>query len=168
MMSETLKMDEIDRQIIQLVQEQPSLTHTQIASKVNRSQPTVGMRIRKLEEAGVLQFQAGINIKSANLYFARVDLQTRYPEKIYEIVGSCPFMLNVFKLSGNLNMSILLAGFNLSELDKVVNYHFRNNSEVKEVSMNIITDVMSDFILPLDLNFDNCKCSLKLECSNHS
>ncbi|TFG21885.1 MAG: AsnC family protein, partial [Promethearchaeota archaeon] len=34
MMSEVLKIDEIDKQIINLIQDQPSLTHTQIAKKV--------------------------------------------------------------------------------------------------------------------------------------
>ena len=81
-MSEVLKMDEIDKKIISLVQEKPNLTHTQIAEKVNRSQPTVGMRIRRLEEQGVLQFQAGINLKTADMYFARVDIQTNNPDKI--------------------------------------------------------------------------------------
>lgn len=69
--SNMLKMDEIDRNIIQIIQEEPNLTHTQIAKMVNRSQPTVGMRIKKLEEAGVLKFQAGINIKSTDLILAR-------------------------------------------------------------------------------------------------
>ncbi len=35
MISEKLKLDDIDRQIITLVQENPSLTHTQIAEKIS-------------------------------------------------------------------------------------------------------------------------------------
>ena len=50
MFSEKLKLDDVDRQIITLVQEDPHITHTQIAEKINRSQPTVGMRIKKLEK----------------------------------------------------------------------------------------------------------------------
>ncbi|GAG89408.1 unnamed protein product, partial [marine sediment metagenome] len=62
MMSEKIgKMgiDTIDCQIMDLIQKAPSLTHTEIATHVNRSQPTVGMRIRKLEKLGVLKYQAG-------------------------------------------------------------------------------------------------------------
>ena len=63
MISEKLKLDEIDRQIISLVQKDPALTHTEIADQINRSQPTVGMRIKKLEKSGILQFQPGINFR---------------------------------------------------------------------------------------------------------
>ena len=54
MASELFDIDEIDRNIIQLIQKEPTLTHTEIAKQVNRSQPTIGMRIRKLEELGIL------------------------------------------------------------------------------------------------------------------
>ncbi|MHA1526256.1 MAG: Lrp/AsnC family transcriptional regulator [Promethearchaeota archaeon] len=142
MMSEVFNMDEIDKQIIELVQKQPNLTHTQIASQVNRSQPTVGMRIKRLEKAGVLQFQAGINLKSADLFCARVDFQTTMPEEVYASVKNCPFLVNAFRLSGDIYMSILIVGFDLAALDKI--------------AMDVITDIMSDFILPLDMNFDVC------------
>jgi len=59
MESKVFKIDEIDKNIIEIIQKDPMLTHTEIAKKVNRSQPTIGMRIRKLEKAGVLKFQAG-------------------------------------------------------------------------------------------------------------
>ena len=67
MISEKLKLDDVDRKIISLVQEDPGLTHTQIAEKIDRSQPTVGMRIKKLEKNGILQFQPGINFKLVDL-----------------------------------------------------------------------------------------------------
>jgi len=40
MISDKLKLDDIDRRIITLVQDDPNLTHTQIAAKIDRSQPT--------------------------------------------------------------------------------------------------------------------------------
>jgi len=63
MESKVFNIDQIDKNIIEIIQREPMLTHTEIAKKVNRSQPTIGMRIRKLEKAGVLKFQAGINVK---------------------------------------------------------------------------------------------------------
>lgn len=161
-MSEVLKIDDIDKQIINLIQEQPNLTHTQIAKKVNRSQPTVGMRIRKLEELGVLQFQAGINIKTADMYFARIEIQTKSPEEIYKIANICPFILNAFRTSGDFNVSLLITSFTLEDIEKIVNYHFRSMGEVKKVLINIITDVMTDYIVPINFNFNKCKCKLCL------
>jgi DNA-binding Lrp family transcriptional regulator len=122
------------------------------------------MRIRKLEALGVLKYQAGINIKVADLYFARAEIQSKNPEKIFNIVKNCPFMLNAFKLSGNTNISILLAGLSLKDLDHVVNHHLRGNPEIIYVHMDIIEDVAGDFVLPLDLNFDYTKVDLENYC----
>jgi len=100
MLSEKLKLDDIDRKIISLIQQEPNLTHTQIAKKINRSQPTVGMRIKKLEKSGILQFQPGINFKKVELFLAKVELKTKNPEEILEMAKFCPFMRNAFRLSG--------------------------------------------------------------------
>ena len=136
MISDRLKLDDIDRRIITLVQEDPSLTHTQIAEKINRSQPTVGMRIKKLEKEGILQFQPGINFRKVDLYLSTVELNTKQPNEILEMAKFCPFMLNAFRLSGSHNICILLASSKLDKLDNIVNYHFRSNPDVQSVSMN--------------------------------
>ncbi|MFX1488565.1 MAG: Lrp/AsnC family transcriptional regulator [Promethearchaeota archaeon] len=154
MISEKMGIDQIDCKIMDLIQKAPNLTHTEIANHVNRSQPTVGMRIKKLEKLGVLKYQAGINIKVADLCFARIEVQTKNPKKVIEIVKRCPFMLNAFRLSGNSNISILLVGLKFSDIDNIVNLHFRNDPEVIKVHIDVITDVVNDFVLPIDLNLE--------------
>ena len=172
MISEKLKLDNIDRQIITLVQENPNLTHTQIAENINRSQPTVGMRIKKLEKEGVLQFQPGINFKKVDLFLATVEVNTRKPVEIIEMAKYCPFVLNAFRLSGEHNICILLASSKLDKLDNIVNYHFRNNSDIQSCSMEVVTEISKDLILPIDFDSekhlptleDGCgeKCKLKI------
>ncbi|MFX1457016.1 MAG: Lrp/AsnC family transcriptional regulator [Promethearchaeota archaeon] len=164
MISEKMGIDEIDCQIMDLIQRSPNLTHTEIATHVNRSQPTVGMRIRKLEKLGVLKYQAGINLKVADLCFARIELQTKNPQKTIEIVKSCPFMLNAFRLSGNSNISILVAGLSLKDFDYIINRHFRNNPDVVSVHLDVIADVVNDFVLPIDLNLERDELELYRLC----
>ncbi len=161
---EVLNIDDIDKKIIQIVQKHPNLTHTEIASRVNRSQPTVGMRIKKLEESGVLKFQAGINIKSTDMVFARVEIETNHPDRILKIIEGCPFMLNAFKLNGTMNVSVILASFSLENLDKIVNFHFRNNPDVITLKLDIIVNVLRDFVLPFDFQFDKCQCGMAKCC----
>ena len=164
MESKVFKIDEIDKNIIEIIQKDPLLTHTEIAKKVNRSQPTIGMRIRKLEKSGVLKFTAGINVKTMDLLLARVDIQTLNPEETVNLVKNCPYMLNAFRLSGTSNISILLVSNKLAQLDEIVNHHFRKDPNVSEVYMNIITDVTNDFVLPFDFNFENCSLTSSDEC----
>lgn len=168
MLSEKMGIDDIDCMIMDLIQKEPTLTHAQIAEFVNRSQPTVGMRLGKLQKLGVLKFQAGITLKNDNLSFARVDIQTNNPSNAFEIVKNCPFMLTGFRLSGEHNLSIILAGVNYKDIDKVINYHFRNNPDITNVIMEVIIDVADDLILPLNLNSEHHKicpvCNENIKC----
>jgi DNA-binding Lrp family transcriptional regulator len=165
MESKVFQIDEIDRNIIELIQKEPTLTHTEIARRVNRSQPTIGMRIRKLEDSGVLRFQAGIDVKTMDLILARVEIQTLKPLETIELVKKCPYMLNAFRLSGSSNLSILVASTKLAHLDKIINQHFRKNKNVQNVHMNIVTDVVNDFVLPFDFDYNKCECKSDGCCS---
>ena len=164
MLSERLKLDDIDRQIISIVQEDPNITHTDIAEKINRSQPTVGMRIKKLEKSGVLVFQPGINFKKVNLFLATVEVKTKDPDEVMDMAKCCPFMLNAFRLSGEHNISILLASSKLDKLDNIINYHFRRNPDIGSVSMEIVTDIAKDFILPIDFDSEDHNPTLEDGC----
>ena len=164
MISNKLKLDDIDREIIRLVQDNPEMTHTDIAEKIDRSQPTVGMRIKKLEKNGILQFQPGINFRLVDLHLAIVELNTRNPDEIIEMAKYCPFILNAFRLSGDHNVSILLASSKLEKLDIVVNYHFRNQKYITNVSMEIITEIAKDLILPIDFDSENQNPTLEDGC----
>ncbi len=164
MISEKLKLDDIDRKIISMVQENPNLTHTQIAEQINRSQPTVGMRIKKLEKSGVLQFQPGINFKKVEIFLATVEVKTKDPEIIMDMARCCPFMLNAFRLSGEHNVCILLASSKLEKLDAIVNFHFRNRPEISMTSMEVVTEIAKDFILPIDFDSENHDPTLESGC----
>jgi len=168
MMSEIFEMDEIDREIIKLIQQAPGLTHTQIAKKVNRSQPTIGLRIKKLEQSGVLKFQAGLNMKAADLVFSKLEIKTNLPQVILAIAKNCPFMVNAFRVSGEYNIMIIVASLNLVHLERIVNLHFRSNPEIIDVRMEVITEVMNDFVLPIDLEFGKCGCSSDFMCLDPS
>jgi hypothetical protein len=55
----------------------------------------------------------------------------------------------------------MLASSDLKKLDNVVNYHFRKNKDIKTVSMEIVSDISKDLILPID--FDSEKHDPTLE-----
>ena len=50
------KIDNIDKRIIETLQKNPSITHSQIAKNLERSQPAIGARIKKLSEKGILEW----------------------------------------------------------------------------------------------------------------
>ncbi len=159
--NEGLTLDDIDKRIVEFIQKEPTSTYTQIAKKVHRSQPTVGIRIKKLEESGVLQFQAGLNSKNINLYLAKVELQTSNTKLILNIIKSCPYMIHGYRISGITNFIIIIGSFSLKNIDKIVNYHFRSNPMIKNVKVEIITDIVNKFLIPINLKTDSCNCIKK-------
>ena len=62
----THDLDNIDKSIIALLQENPAITHSDIAKKLNRSQPAIGARIKKLNDKGILDTQIGVNFQAIN------------------------------------------------------------------------------------------------------
>lgn len=78
-----LGMDEIDKKIITLIQEDPSMTHSKIAKIIQKSQPTVGKRIKKLTDSGILKIQPGINFKNADISLVIVRLKTKNPNNFF-------------------------------------------------------------------------------------
>ena len=65
--SETFGLDDLDKSIITLLQNQPNITHSKIAKEIGRSQPAVGSRIHRLEERGIVSAQFGLNFKSVSV-----------------------------------------------------------------------------------------------------
>jgi len=157
-MSHSYSIDEIDQKIVQLIQKKPNLTHTEIATHVSRSQPTVGMRIKKLEEAGILNFHAGINLKDVDIYLAMVYISTNNPEKFLSLVNDCPSLVNSFRLTGEYNIVMMVASFNIREIEIIVNKHFRNDNDVTAIRVEFCTEVSEDFILPLNILYEECTC----------
>ena len=167
MIVEGLKLDETDIRIISLTQKEPHITHSRIAEVINKSQPTVGTRIKKLNKAGVLQLQPGVNFKKVNINLIIVNLSVKNPETIMEMAKSCPFMLNAFRLSGEYNIIILMASTKIDKLYNVVNRHFRINSKVQKVSMEIITEIANNLILPMNFDSEVINPTLENGCGSN-
>ncbi|MBD3197070.1 MAG: winged helix-turn-helix transcriptional regulator [Candidatus Lokiarchaeota archaeon] len=149
--SEKLKLDEVDQQIITLIQEDPTLTHSEIAIRINRSQPTVGIRLRKLLKSGAFKIQPGINIKNAEIYMARVKIKTNKTQKVFELAECCPYILNCFSILGDYNLVLLIVSTEISHIEAIINKHFRANEDSKKVLMDIVIDYAKDFVIPIDL-----------------
>ncbi|MCV6624365.1 Lrp/AsnC family transcriptional regulator [uncultured Pseudoteredinibacter sp.] len=55
-----MDLDKVDRKILKLIQRDASLTASEIAERVNLSQPPCWRRIKRLEEAGYIRARVGL------------------------------------------------------------------------------------------------------------
>lgn len=163
---ENFKIDDDDLKILSLIQEDPSITHSEIAKRINKSQPAVGARITKLERKDVLHTQKGLNFKEvldmSKIFLLVVNLQTRDPDPVIQELNTCPFVMNIFKKTGKYNIMIMLAAAKLEKLETIIDTHFRANPMVLSVETSIVVDIRDDFNMPVNwtgLKFDHVPCT---------
>lgn len=148
-------LDDIDRKIIQYLQEDANMTHSRIAELLDRSQPAIGARIKKLEAKGLIATQIGVNfheLKEFNLVI--LNLKTNRVVDIMELSEFCPFIINAVKTSGDYNMTVFLASTNLKQLDNVIDRHFREKEWTHALDMKLVTGIAKKLVLPVDFNVE--------------
>ena len=148
------EIDEIDRAIIKKLIQNPTITHSDIAKDLNRSQPAIGQRIKKLQEKNILSTQIGVNFKTFDMILVKVELITKEPDEIMEMSAHCPFIINALKLSGEYNFMIFIAANSLKKINNIIDYHFRNKDYISMVKMDLVVGYAKDFILPVDFDVE--------------
>ena len=166
-LNEKFGIDDDDRKIMALLQENPNLTHHEIADRINKSQPAVGARILKLERKSLLDTQYAVDLKISKFTILLVSVHAKTPSAILKDLNDCPFAVNAFKTSGPRNLTVLLVGTNLERLETIVERHFRSNPDVQHLTEHIIIEPISRLVLPVNFAFEanqELKCSE--ECHN--
>jgi DNA-binding Lrp family transcriptional regulator len=161
-----LELDEKDRLIIKILQENPKISQTEIAKLVGLSQPSVGSRIKKLKELGIIDHTYGVNLKNSRMYILKVDVKCKNPDEILSNLKDCPFFLNGFVVAGNRNLILLFVGEDLPTLEAIVDRHIRPSPDVYDVDVGIIVRTEKSTIIPLNVGFKREKVApCKSDCS---
>jgi DNA-binding Lrp family transcriptional regulator len=160
-------LDEKDKKIISLLEENPDLSQSEIAAQVGISQPSVGVRLRKLKEKGALSFLIGMNFKKIDLFLVNVEMTAENSTEILKKFRGCPYFLNGFVVSGKRNLSLFFVSEDLTTIDSLVDAHLRNREDVKDVEVNIVITSYKDLIFPVRMKMeksDSPPCGSKGSC----
>jgi len=164
LLNDKLGLDIRDNIILSMIQKNPSISQEQIARKIKLSQPSVGARIRKLQQKGILHTINGVNFRVVDLYLAKVDINTTETTEILAKFKDCAFFVNALITSGRYNLCLFFMATDLKRLEGIVNYHLRGNPKVNDVEMNIVISTARDFVLPINIDYENEKQML---CEQH-
>jgi len=151
---EILGIDDADYKIIEMLEKNPSITHSEIAREIEKSQPAVGARIIKLERKYLLTKQVGFNLKKVDIKTAIVFVSTKDVETIVRKIEKCPFVNHAFKISGEFNLLCFIAASDLQTIEKLVDLCFRKDPNVINVKTNIVIDSVHDFVIPIDFQIE--------------
>lgn len=152
--NEKLKIDEVDKQIIQLLQNNPEMTHSEISEKVHKSQPAVGARIIKLRRKNLLATQIGVNFKKVDIKLAKVTMLVKNVGDLLDKIENCPFVLHAFKISGNTNLLVLIAAPDIKTIDSMVDLCWRSHPDIITINVSYIISSVKDLILPVSFDIE--------------
>ena len=162
--NEKLGLDDRDNTILSLVQKNSNISQEEIAKKIKLSQPSVGARIRKLQQKGILHNINGVNFRIVDLNLAKVDINATDTTAIINEFKDCPFFINALIISGKHNLCLFFTATDLKRLEGIVNHHLRGNPKVKDIQMNIVISTSKDLVLPLNIDYENKK---QMDCEQH-
>ncbi|MFH0979133.1 MAG: Lrp/AsnC family transcriptional regulator [Candidatus Woesearchaeota archaeon] len=151
MLNEKLGIDDKDQKIISMLEADSNSSQSEIAETVGLSQPSVGMRIHKLKQKGIISTIIGMNFRKVNLFLAKVDVTTTDTEKVIKSFDKCAFFLNGLIVSGTENLCLFFMSPDLVTLEGVINYHLRAHPNVTGVKMEIVINPVKDFVFPVNL-----------------
>ncbi|WP_424356759.1 Lrp/AsnC family transcriptional regulator [Methanocella sp. MCL-LM] len=154
-----LELDDRDRKIIALFEQNPEISQTEIAEHVGLSQPTVGARIIKLKNSGALATSVGVDLKRAGMNVAKVDITTRDSNKVIDLFKQCPYFLNGLIVSGKENLSIFFAAEDIATIEALVGRHLRSNPSVTSVDFGIVISSVQSLTMPVKIGFEKTDIS---------
>lgn len=130
----SVKLDERDRELLRHLQEDARITNAELARRVDLSPPGLQKRLRKLEEAGVIEGYATLLNREAVGYdmlcFVQVTLQRHEPEAVRrfrELVQEMPEVLECYHLTG--------------EYDYLLKVVLRNRKHLEVFLMETLTPI---------------------------
>jgi DNA-binding Lrp family transcriptional regulator len=161
-----MDLDDKDRKIISIFEQDPEASQSDIAQQVSLSQPTVGARIQKLRQSGALESSAGIDLKKMGLNLAKVDLTTRSSIDIVNQFKGCPYFLNGMIVSGRENLCLFFVAEDIATIEAIVDKHLRSNPSVSSVELGIVISQVYDMVQPVKMSIEKsdkprcgCDCS---------
>lgn len=117
-------MDNIDRQIISLLQQNARLPLKSLAAEVHLSSPAVSARIERLEQKGYIEgYTTALNHEKLGypiVAFINLDLDPRDKVRFYPYIEKCKNVLECSCVTGQFAMLIKVAFSNTPELDAFI------------------------------------------------
>lgn len=114
-------MDNIDKKIINLLQENARIPLKTLAEQVFLSSPAVSARIEHLEKSGIItKYEAKVNHNKLGFHitaFINLEIMPVQKEEFYPFIRECPNVIECNCVTGDFSMLIKVAFPDTSELD---------------------------------------------------
>ncbi len=148
-MAPKVSLDETDLAILRLLQDDCRTPISTIASRLGIPKSTVHYRVRRLEEAGVIEgCYAKLNAEALHKDYLTITLvRAKYGSGYHERVGrklaEIPGVWAVYFVLGDIDFVVLAKHKNLDSVRKMIN-SFLNIEEIERTSTSVIVQAIKE------------------------
>ncbi|MFW9773478.1 MAG: Lrp/AsnC family transcriptional regulator [Promethearchaeota archaeon] len=136
-------LDAIDKQILELLQEDGKITIREIAEQTNMSQTAIRARIQKLEETFIKKYMAIIDCRKLNyreMVIASLRVNSRKPlQQIKEEIERMDKIKYAYVITGDYPIFIMAKCLDHEDSMKLIE-NLRNLPEVEEIKTQLVLD----------------------------
>lgn len=159
MAPEPVEMHPVDRQILEILQEQGRIPNVQLAERVGLSPPAVLERVRKLEEKGVITGYAALvdrkKLGMGTVSFVAVSLNLHQKDSIeyfHEFVSSCSNVRECYHIAGS--DDYMLKVFS-KDIDDYENFLLHSLTRIKGIdkvkTMFVLSTLKREIGVPMEI-----------------
>lgn len=115
-------MDEIDKKIVSILQEDGRTSLSEIGRKVGLSHVSVRRRLKKLRKS-LVKVSAGLNAEQLGFRIAIINAEVETPERLRELIdkfSKCPRICLLTTTTGAYNMMTVMVAENSDVLNSIV------------------------------------------------
>jgi DNA-binding Lrp family transcriptional regulator len=150
-----MKIDNINKKILYLLQKDARMTYKEIATELKRSETTIRDRIKAMERIGIIQgYTALINKTALGLnFFAIILLNPTSSSEIDTITQKMKKVKNVvrlYEISGHHRLAVFMVAPSYAELKKIVNKQLLPIGLEDEEIITVL-EADTEFISPLEI-----------------
>lgn len=132
-------LDDIDREILQILQADGRLTNTEIASRVNLSPPACWKRLKRLEEKVIQGYHATLNQQELGLglfAFINIMLDSHSEKAMHNFeagVLALPNVVACHNVSGKYDYLLQVVVRDMAAFHELLAYRIRALGNIKEI-----------------------------------
>ena len=150
-----MKIDNINKQIIHILQKDARITYKEIAAELKRSETTIRDRIKAMERVGIIQgYTALINKTALGLnFFAMIfanPVSSSDLDSITNKVKKVKNVLRVYQISGNKRLAIFMVAPSYKELKEIIRSQLLPLG-LKDEEIVSVLEADREFISPLEI-----------------
>jgi Lrp/AsnC family leucine-responsive transcriptional regulator len=120
-------LDELDRKLLGILQENGSLSNVELARRIQLSPPATHARVRRLEELGIIRQYATLldreKLGYDMLCFVHISLQLHQPQQVESVrvaIREMPEVLECYHVTGEYDYLLKVVIRNRKDLERFV------------------------------------------------